>query len=263
MSAAAPAARPGDARAAAAAAGQPPGQTPGPAAARRSGREPGGRPGPPSPQPEPDGSRFPADLADRVHMSLLAGLLSHIGMQDDRLEDPRQAAAADRSSPGARGARFAIFPDSALARKPPPWVVAAELVETSRLWARTVARIEPEWAEQLAGAPGPAQRTASRTGTRGAGAAMATEKVTLYGLPIVAARHGQLWPHRPGGGARAVHHARPGRGRLADPPPVLRSATSRLLAERRGPGTQGPQARHRRRRRARCSTSTTGGSRPR
>ena len=145
-------------------------------------------------------SRYTADLADRVHQSLLSGLLSHIGMQDtDRKPADRSAAdrsAADRSSGrrrgpveflGARGAKFAIFPDSALARKPPHWVMAAELVETSRLWARIVARIEPEWAESLAGDLVRRSYSEPRWDPR-RGAVMATEKVTLYGLPIVAAR---------------------------------------------------------------------------
>ena len=143
-------------------------------------------------------SRYSADLADRVHQSLLSGLLSHIGMQDtDR--KPADRAAADRNASGggrrrgpveflgARGAKFAIFPDSALARKPPHWVMAAELVETSRLWARTVARIEPEWAESLAGDLVRRSYSEPRWDAR-RGAVLATEKVTLYGLPIVAAR---------------------------------------------------------------------------
>ena len=143
-------------------------------------------------------SRYDADLADRVHQSLLAGLLSHIGMQDsERKPDGRRSgerSAADgqrRRGPaeflGARGARFAIFPDSPQARKPPQWVMAAELVETSRLWARTVARIEPEWAESLAGDLVRRSYSEPRWDAR-RGAVMATEKVTLYGLPIVAAR---------------------------------------------------------------------------
>ena len=133
--------------------------------------------------------RYPADLAGRVHMSLLAGLLSHIGMQDTSRNPGGQAG---RRRPltefaGARGARFAIFPDSVLARKPPPWVVAAELVETSRLWARVAARIEPEWAEPLAAHL--VRRTYSEPHWDAKrGAAMAAEKVTLYGLPVVAAR---------------------------------------------------------------------------
>ncbi len=141
--------------------------------------------------------RYSADLADRVHQSLLAGLLSHIGMQDaarqpaDRGAADRTAAGSRRRGPaeflGARGAKFAIFPDSALARKPPHWVMAAELVETSRLWARTVARIEPEWAEALAGDLVRRSYSEPRWDAR-RGAVLATEKVTLYGLPIVAAR---------------------------------------------------------------------------
>ncbi len=137
------------------------------------------------------GSPQPADLADRVHMSLLAGLLSQIGMKDTELKRAGQAQERRRRGPteftGARGARFAIFPDSALARKPPEWVMAAELVETSRLWARTAARIQPEWAEPLA------QHLVRRSYSEPhwdarAGAAVAFEKVSLFGLPIVTQR---------------------------------------------------------------------------
>ncbi len=118
----------------------------------------------------------PADV-DRVHLSLLAGLLSHIGVRDMQKRDYL----------GARGARFAVFPGSALARKPPSWVMAAELVETSRLWGRVVARIEPEWAERLA------QHLVKRSYSephweRKRGAVVAYEKVTLYGVPLVTAR---------------------------------------------------------------------------
>ncbi len=125
-------------------------------------------------------------------MSLLAGLLSQIGMRDTAQKDAGQAAERRRRGPaefaGTRGARFAIFPDSALARKPPQWVMAAELVETARLWARTTARIEPEWAEPLAAHL--VRRTYSEPHWEArSGAAMALEKVTLYGLPIVAARN--------------------------------------------------------------------------
>ena len=166
----------------------------------RPGGAPPGRSNEPRdarPAAEQDG-RYSADLADRVHQSLLAGLLSHIGMQDsDRKASDRQAGDRKASEPnrrrgpvefaGARGARFAIFPDSALARKPPRWVMAAELVETSRLWARTVARIEPEWAEPLAG--GLVRRSYSEPHWDSKrGAVLAAEKVSLYGLPIVPAR---------------------------------------------------------------------------
>jgi ATP-dependent helicase HrpA len=134
--------------------------------------------------------------ADQIHMSLLAGLLSHIGMQDTdtRSGGPRNGAnprPGARRGPaefaGARGARFAIFPDSVLARKPPQWVMAAELVETSRLWARTAARIEPEWAEPLAGHLLKTSYSEPHWDAR-SGAVRAYEKVTLYGLPIVTDR---------------------------------------------------------------------------
>ena len=133
------------------------------------------------------GARFAPDLADRVHISLLAGLLSQIGMKDAEQKPgaPRRRGLTEFA--GARGARFAIFPGSALARKPPPWVVAAELVETSRLWARTAARIEPEWAEPLA-AHLVRRSYSDPHWDAGRSAVMASEKVTLYGLPIVAAR---------------------------------------------------------------------------
>ncbi|MFI5083630.1 MAG: DUF3418 domain-containing protein, partial [Streptosporangiales bacterium] len=132
------------------------------------------------------GARYGKDVADRVHMSLLAGLLSHIGMKDT---EPKggQKRRGPAEFAGARGARFAIFPDSGLARKPPQWVMAAELVETSRLWARVAAHIEPEWAEPLAAHL--VKRTYSEPHWDARrGAAMALEKVTLYGLPIVTAR---------------------------------------------------------------------------
>ncbi len=113
----------------------------------------------------------------RIHTSLLAGLLSHIGLKD--LEKKEYI--------GARGARFAIFPGSTLFRKTPRWVMAAELVETSRLWGRVVARIEPEWAERLAGHL--VKRSYSEPQwSSDQGAVMAVEKVTLYGLPLVPAR---------------------------------------------------------------------------
>jgi len=159
-----------------------------------------GTPVPPAGAAAPDTgtreARFPADVADRVHMSLLAGLLSHIGMKaldqrDGAMKDgdqkPRGKRRALTEFAGARGARFAIFPDSALARKPPQWVVAAELVETSRLWARITARIEPEWAEPLAAHLVRRSYSDPHWDSR-RGAVTAAEKVTLYGLPIVTAR---------------------------------------------------------------------------
>ncbi|MFG1607607.1 ATP-dependent RNA helicase HrpA [Actinoplanes sp. NPDC049265] len=112
-----------------------------------------------------------------VHTALLSGLLSHLGLKDT---DKREYL-------GARGAKFAIFPGSALFKKQPRWVMSAELVETSRLWARVNARIEPEWAEALA--PHLVKRSYSEPHwEKKQGSVMAFEKVTLYGLPIVPRR---------------------------------------------------------------------------
>nr|WP_239078732.1 DUF3418 domain-containing protein [Cellulomonas marina] len=151
---------------------------------------------------EADRTRWGWD-GDRIHQAVLSGLLSQIGMQEatevqattkgrgDRGRDAARGARPDRRARneyiGARGARFAIFPGSGLARRPPAWVMAAELVETSRLWARDAARIQPEWAEELAAHL--VRRTYSEPAwsTR-QGAAMVTEKVLLYGVPIVADR---------------------------------------------------------------------------
>ncbi|MFE9098002.1 ATP-dependent RNA helicase HrpA [Streptomyces sp. NPDC007264] len=130
--------------------------------------------------------------ADHIHVSLLAGLLSHIGMKDVR-ESKDSGAGARRDGGGrgeyigARNAKFAIFPGSALFKKPPRFVMSAELVETSRLWARVNAKIEPEWVEPLAGHL--LKRTYSEPHwEKDQAAVMAYEKVTLYGVPIVAQR---------------------------------------------------------------------------
>jgi ATP-dependent helicase HrpA len=112
-----------------------------------------------------------------IHLSLLAGLLSHVGMRDEQRRDYL----------GARNARFAISPGSVLARKQPRWVMAGELVETNRLWAHTDARIQPEWIERVGGHL--VQRTYSEPHwARASGSVQAFERVTLYGLPIVTER---------------------------------------------------------------------------
>ena len=121
-------------------------------------------------------SRTPGS-AKAIHRSLLAGLLSHVGLRDDERRDYL----------GARGTRFAVFPGSALFKKQPPYVMAAELVETGRLWARTNARIEPEWAEQV-GAHLVKRSHSEPHWSKSRGAVMAREKVTLYGVPLVADR---------------------------------------------------------------------------
>jgi ATP-dependent helicase HrpA len=113
----------------------------------------------------------------RIHQSLLAGLLSQLGLKDT---DKHEYL-------GARGAKFAVFPGSALFKKPPRWVMSAELVETSRLWARVNARIDPDWIEPLAGHL--VKRTYSEPHWEQKQAAvMAYERVTLYGVPVVAQR---------------------------------------------------------------------------
>ncbi|MEV5442437.1 ATP-dependent RNA helicase HrpA [Streptomyces sp. NPDC052644] len=129
------------------------------------------------------------DAGDQqVHVSLLAGLLSHVGMKDVKTTGGETGkGSAKNEYLGARNAKFAIFPGSALFRKPPRFVMSAELVETSRLWARVNAKIEPEWIEPLAGHL--LKRTYSEPHwEKDQAAVMAYEKVTLYGVPIVAQR---------------------------------------------------------------------------
>ncbi|MGW1063668.1 ATP-dependent RNA helicase HrpA [Streptomyces aureus] len=123
-----------------------------------------------------------------VHVSLLAGLLSHIGMKDVKETGSESGRGSGKNEYlGARNAKFAIFPGSALFKKPPRFVMSAELVETSRLWARVNARVEPEWVEPLAGHL--LKRTYSEPHwEKDQAAVMAYEKVTLYGVPIVAQR---------------------------------------------------------------------------
>ncbi|MFC4783506.1 ATP-dependent RNA helicase HrpA [Nocardioides sp. MAHUQ-72] len=132
----------------------------------------------------------PADNpdADGIHQALLSGLLSHIGLLEER--DKEKAPGGRRPMReylGARGARFAIFPGSGLARKNPQFLMAGELVETSRLWARQNAAIKPEWAERLG--EHLVKRTYSEPHwSKKRAAVMAHERVTLYGVPLVADR---------------------------------------------------------------------------
>jgi ATP-dependent helicase HrpA len=118
----------------------------------------------------------PADPA-RVHAALLAGLLSHIGLREG---DTREYA-------GARNSKFVLAPGSVLTKRPPRWVVVADLVETSRLFGRIAARIEPEVVERVAGEL--VQRTYSEPHWDAKrGAVMGFERATLYGLPLVVHR---------------------------------------------------------------------------
>ena len=114
--------------------------------------------------------------ADQVHRSLLVGLLSYLGSWDETKRDYE----------GARGTHFTIWPGSGVSGHP-AWVMTAELVETSRLFARTVARIRPEWVEPAA--RGLLKRSYSEPFWSVAkGAAMVRERVTLYGLTLAADR---------------------------------------------------------------------------
>ncbi len=130
---------------------------------------------------------------DAIHKALLAGLLSQIGILDERNTgkgaDPKKKRAAEYR--GARGIRFSIFPGSGLRKKSPQAVMAAEIVETSRTYARTVAAIDPAWAEALAGDLAKRQVTEPHW-SKDAGAAVAYEKVTLFGVEIVARRRVQF-----------------------------------------------------------------------
>lgn len=113
----------------------------------------------------------------QIHTALLSGLLSHIGLKE----------AEKQQYLGARNTHFAIFPNSVLFKKQPKWVMAAELVETSKLWGRMVAEIEPEWIEPLAEHLIKKSYSEPRW-SKSRGAVIADEKVTLYGVPIIAAR---------------------------------------------------------------------------
>ncbi len=117
-------------------------------------------------------NRKPAD-PDDIHRAMLSGLLSHIGRKDPEGYEYR----------GARSARFFISPGSTLFKRSPEWVMAGELVETSRLWARSVSGIPPEWAEQMG------KHLIKRSHSDpwwepGRGTAVARESVSLYGLPL-------------------------------------------------------------------------------
>ena len=136
----------------------------------------------------------PVDIADAadadgIHQALLSGLLSHIGLLEEREKETTGGVAAVRcvstSAPAARGSRSSRA--AALAKKPPQFLMAGELVETSRLWARQNAAIKPEWAEELAGDL--AKKTYSEPHwSKKRAAVMAYERVTLYGVTLVADR---------------------------------------------------------------------------
>lgn len=114
---------------------------------------------------------------DDIHLSLLSGLLSNIGARDGNSKEFQ----------GARNTRFLIFPGSSLSKKPPEFVMAAELVETSRLWARDVAAIDPTWVEKL-GANLLKHNYSDPIWSRKRSSALVTQRSTLYGVTVVADR---------------------------------------------------------------------------
>jgi len=135
----------------------------------------------------------PAVEADEkgITASLLAGLLSHVGLQLEPAKDRSgKPGRPGREYQGVRNTRFVLAPGTPLAKKPPRWVVAAELVETSRLFARTVARINPEEVEKLAAHLVVRQYSEPRWDAK-RGSVVATERVLLYGLPLVVGRRVQ------------------------------------------------------------------------
>ncbi len=118
----------------------------------------------------------PADPA-RVHAALLSGLLSHIGLREGESRDFQ----------GARNVKFVLAPGSVLTKRPPRWIVVADLVETTRLYGRIAARIQPEMVERIAGDLVARSYSEPHWGAR-RGEVMAFERVTLYGLPLVVGR---------------------------------------------------------------------------
>ncbi|MCW8904429.1 ATP-dependent RNA helicase HrpA [Sedimenticola sp.] len=124
---------------------------------------------------------------EAIHKSLLSGLLSNIGMRQ---------SGNSREYLGARNSHFFVFPGSALFKKQPKWLVAAELVETSKLYARTVAGIQPEWAEAVAGHL-VKQEYSEPHWEKKRGQVAAYTRITLFGLPIIPRRKVNYGPINP------------------------------------------------------------------
>ena len=123
---------------------------------------------------------------EQLHRALVAGLLGNLGMKGEEAGEYL----------GARGIKFFIFPGSVLKKKSPRWVLAAELVETSRLYARCAARIEPEWVEAAAGDL-VAKHYFDPHWEKDRAMVAAYERVTLYGLTIVPKRRVHYGPINP------------------------------------------------------------------
>src|SRR6185437_2793781 len=125
-----------------------------------------------------------------IHRSLLAGLIGNIGAKSE------PAATMGGQYDGARGVKFFLHPGSGLARKTPRWVLAAELTQTSRLFARCAGRVEPEWIEEVAGARVDREYFDAHWDVK-RGDVVASERIQLYGLTLIARRpvaYGPLAP---------------------------------------------------------------------
>ena len=130
--------------------------------------------------------------AEAIHRAVLSGLLSRMGVRDDtqRRETRGSRRKLAQEYVGSRGTRFVLFPGSVLAKRPPEYVMSVELVETSRLFARGNAVVNPEWAEELAG-PLAKRHVSDPQWEKSQGAAVAYERVTLFGVPLVERRRVQ------------------------------------------------------------------------
>jgi ATP-dependent helicase HrpA len=134
---------------------------------------------------------------DLVHRAVLAGLLSNVATRGGESFDYR----------GASGNKIAIHPGSGLFKKGPKWLMAAELVQTTRLYARTVAKIQPEWIEEL-GAHLVKRSYSDPHWSAESGTVCAFERVTLYGLELVTRRRVQYGPIDPVKSREIfIHHA--------------------------------------------------------
>jgi ATP-dependent helicase HrpA len=153
-----------------------------------------------------------------LHRALLTGLLGRIGHRDPETGDYR----------GARGLRFSIFPGSGLFKKPPEWIMAGELVDTSRLYAREASAIDPKWLEGIAGdLCKRSYHSPSWDGEQGF--VRATERVTLYGLVIVEGRRCDYTRINPAVCRELFIRHGLVAGDFPRPPPVV-SANQELLA---------------------------------
>ncbi len=147
-----------------------------------------------------------SDQYAQMHRALLTGLLGNVGLRAD-----------DGSYHGARGIKFWVHPGSALVKKAPRWIMAAELTETTRLFARSVAGIEPEWLERM-GAHLLKRSHTDPHWERKPAQVVAMERGTLYGLPVYANRrihYGPLDPKESRGGLHPRRRSSKGIGSRA------------------------------------------------